>query len=85
MTDNTTKFQSQRFHHCFDCGYGEKGVHSSGLSFEEAYKILESHSIETAIRWKQSCETYFDYGHGDYYMIADTDFNEEDWEGSQDY
>jgi hypothetical protein len=82
---NTVPFKDRAFNFCFNCGWGEKGVHDMDLSYEQAYALLVSRgSKETAERWAENEETYFEF-RDDYYMIADCDFEEEDWEGSQDY
>ena len=79
-----TNFKDQSFNHCYDCGYGEKGVHDVGLTFEEAYEIISSRSSKyVADEWvKNECndvEYRFDT-----YMIADCEFDMDDWVGSSD-
>ena len=80
------KFKEMAFHYCFNCGYGECGVHDYFLTFDEAYDIIVRRSCrEDADRWVESEDTHFDFGYGDYYMVADFIFDEEHWEGSDDY
>lgn len=85
LNSNAILFKNRTFNFCFDCGWGEKGVHDVNLSYAEAYTLLTLNSSEeTAQRWTKNEDTYFDFKvHS--YMVADCDFVESDWEGSLDY
>ena len=78
-------FKDLLFFNCYDCGWGEKGVSDSCLTFEEAYSIIKEVSgVECADRFEKEEEDYFDYGIN-HYMVSKRHFVEADWEGSQDY
>lgn len=78
-------FQKQAFYFCYDCGWGEKGVTETCLTFQQAFDIIEEQSgKECAERFAKEEEGWFDF-RVDRYMISEECFNEEDWEGSQDY
>jgi hypothetical protein len=80
-----TPFQEQAFYYCYDCGWGEKGVTDYCISFQQAYDIiLDSTCKEVADRFKNEEEGWFDF-RVDRYMISEQCFNDEDWQGSQDY
>lgn len=82
---NNVKFKDRSFNYCFDCGWGEKGVHNVGLTYAQAFDIIKSlASEESALRWAKEEDNYWEF-RVDYYMVADCEFHEDDWEGSQDY
>ena len=80
----TKKFQEGTFYYCFDCGWGEKGVHGL-LSFEQAKKLLlEKAGEEMVERWETTEDTDFDFTE-DYYIVHESAFRDEDWEGTDDW
>ena len=83
MTEQT--FQEQIFHHCYDCGWGEKGVYTSNLTFAQAFDLIASRtSVENATRFLVEQDGYFPFGISDY-MISEECFEEDQWQGSEDY
>lgn len=78
-------FKEGAFYHCYDCGWGERGIHEYAIDFDQARAILVSYSGEdTAKQWEESEETYLEFG-VDYYMVHESDFDEELWEGTDDW
>ena len=78
-------FKEQLFNHCYDCGYGEQGVHDTGLTFSNAYEIISSRaSKDVADMWVKNQYNNVEYRFNTY-MIADCEFDEDDWQGSADW
>lgn len=79
------EFKDLLFFHCYDCGWGERGVHARLLTFDEAYKvILYGASKAAADEWAHSEYDEFDFGISSI-MISKRAFVEADWVGSNDY
>jgi hypothetical protein len=78
-------FESHTFYYCYDCGYGERGVHENNLSFHKAFEIIKDRAgLDTAENWRNSKDGYFEFC-GDYHMVSDKDFLAEHWESSDDW
>lgn len=83
--DQTTDFKNQTFYYCYDCGWGERGVHEYDISFAQAREIIADRaSEETAAKWEADADGYYEF-RPDYYMISKAAFVEEHWEGSEDW
>ena len=75
-------FKTRTFHYCFNCGWGECGVHEHFITFQQAYDIIVKRGCkEQADVWETTEDPHFCFGYGDYYMVADDWFDAEDWEG----
>lgn len=80
------RFTSLLFNYCFSHGYGVRGIYDQNLSFTEAYEIIKDHDgLEMAEKWKNSEDEYFDFRNGDFYILSNKEFVEEDWEPFDDY
>ena len=81
----TTPFKQDTFYRCYDCGWGEKGVHDYEITFDQAYQIIVDRSgKEAADRWAETEEDYFYFG-VDQYMLTSGSFDADAWEGSDDW
>jgi hypothetical protein len=78
-------FKDQLFNRCFDCGWGEKGVHDYGMTYDQVVTYLKSINEETAERFIEAEDGYFEFRYGDDYIISENCFDAEQWEGSDDY
>lgn len=78
-------FRENTFFYCFDCGWGEKGVHEGWLTFDAAYSIIEDRAgKEAADNWVEEEDEHCEF-RPDYYMISERMFDRDEWEGSDDY
>ena len=78
-------FKDRRFYYCFDCGWGEKGVHEYGISFDEAIEIMRKKCSDGfLVNWASDEDGSVEFS-DNYYMLDQYWFVDSDWEGSQDY
>jgi hypothetical protein len=78
-------FKDKLFTRCFDCGWGEKGVHDVNLSFNQMFAEIELyHSLSAANAWAESDDDYFEINNTHTIMSSEL-FDSSEWEGSQDY
>jgi hypothetical protein len=78
-------FKEKQFYYCFDCGWGERGVHEFAISFQQAYDIIKTRTNEeTADAWLTQEDNYYEF-RSDYYMLTEDMFDLDQWEGSEDY
>jgi hypothetical protein len=78
------EFKDKLFSRCFDCGWGEKGIHHFNLTFDEMFEVLKQHhSVSFAVEWANSNDDFYEK---DIYTIMSSDyFNSEDWGDSEDF
>lgn len=78
-------FKDLLFYHCYDCGWGEKGVIDTCLSFEQAYDVIKELSCqEEADEFAVDEDNHFEFAMNRY-MVSKRAYVEADWKGSQDY
>lgn len=63
----------------------EKRVFTYGMSYDAVVAHLKSIDEETAERFIKEEDTYFEFRYGNDYIVADCDYVDSDWEGSDDY
>ena len=69
MIKKSKPFDEQTFYHCYDFGYGEKGIVEYCLTFQQAYEIIKDTSFEeTAEQFKKQEDGWFNFS-VDRYMI----------------
>lgn len=82
---NNIQFKDRLFNLCYNCGWGEQGVQEVNLTHEQAFNLIKTMaSQENAGRWAKEEDTRYEFNIYRY-MVADCDFEESEWEGSQDY
>ena len=78
-------FKQDTFYHCYDCGWGECGVHDYAITYDQAYQIIADRSgKEAADKWAETEDDYFEF-YGERHMVASGSFHPENWEGSDDW
>lgn len=75
------KFKDLYFFMCYDCGWGEKGVSETYLTFDQAYEIIKTQAgKDCADEWAITEDEYLVFN-GFRYMVAKPAFVEFDWVG----
>jgi hypothetical protein len=78
-------FKLRTFYLCYDCGWGEKGITEYECSYDHMFDIItRTYDTEKAEWWAEQEDGHVEIGN-DTYVLDNFNFEEEDWEGSDDW